>query len=168
MRALLCFCVLLGGLAFSGAAQAQRVPKDFQLELTAGPIHGFLAAEVNKVLIEANGRTQLYAWKSPYGDLPADTIQLNKKAVRAIYKALTQARVFEFKDRYINFKIAGGDVATLKLTADGKTKAVRVANLHVDDFKTLIFAINKQLPVRRWIVTRPMVSDDDEFPTVPR
>lgn len=168
MRWVLHVCVLVCALCIGGAAQAQRVPKDFKLELTAGPIHEYMATQVNKVTIIANGQTQLYAWDSPYGQLPAETVQLKKKAVRSIYKALAKARVFDFKDTYINYQIAGGDVSTLKMTAGGKTKSIRVANLRLEDFKDLIFTINKHLPVQRWILTRPMVSDDGEFPQVQR
>lgn len=164
--------LLVFAMTVAPTAMAQKVPKDFKLDLLAGGVHQQepgAELDTNKVSISADGTVSFNRWISPYGDLPASQVKLGKKQMRSIMKALKKYRVFDFDDTYINYRIAGGDTSQLALISGGKTKSIRVENLLVEDFKALIYAINDVLPPQRSILTTAMISNDrDTYPVVPR
>lgn len=163
---------LFASALFLNPALAQKVPKDFSLSLLAGTIHQNepdAELDTNKVSIGADGSITFNRWISPYGDLPSSDAKLSKKQLKKVYKALIKYRVFGFKDNYFNYRIAGGDVAILTVTANGKTKNIQVGNIVVEDFYAMLDQINDVLPLQRWILTMAMISDDRvKYPVTPR
>jgi hypothetical protein len=137
--------VLLGA-----AVDPAAVPADFRLELTvaarpAGP------GDVESIALEADGRVRCSARLTPEGGLPAAELRIAPAEVAAIHAELSSRRFFELDPVYSDPEVADGDLASLVVTAGGRSHRVTTINVAVDDFDAIVLALLDRLPPERRI-----------------
>ncbi len=141
-------------------ASAQvTVPDDFSIRLesrargvdeqpagTDGP-----PPDIAWVEIDASGKVKTSAMIAKRGLIPPTTLNLSKQAIANIYAITVQERFFKLDPVYRDPAIQGGDLATMTITANGKTYTVTTINIRVYAFDRITLTIDKELPIERRI-----------------
>jgi hypothetical protein len=144
----------LAALVALGAGAVARpeppMPADFRLTFVvsarpAGP------GDVESIELEASGRVRCSARLTAAGELPAAELRLPAEAVAAIHAEVAARRFFELSPVYSDPEVADGDLASLAVTAGGRTHRVTTINVALDDFDAIVLELLDRLPPERRI-----------------
>lgn len=122
------------------------VPEDFALRYVAGPVHADWGDELDITLAadDKGGFALLRTASEPRrGSRPgwkrtSEPVPVPRDKVLAIYQEVVRQRFFELNDTYRSPTAMDGNTMSLEVTANGKTKQVRVTNTEVPQVSAIL------------------------------
>ncbi|MCR9129932.1 MAG: hypothetical protein NXI12_10440 [Alphaproteobacteria bacterium] len=146
--------------AFAAAAPAwAQVPDDFRIVVSSRPVHLGEPMDEQGVVIDADGSVYAKPFRTyeggpefgPYrGSLGADQMA-------AIVEAVEANGFFDLDEEYADYRIGGGDQATIAVRLNGRTHYVTAINSPLEPFDDIVRAVNRQLPEERRIYYNALV-----------
>ena len=131
------------------------VPPDLEIQALAGGVHPW--QENYTIRITADGQG-LYTRFIP-GDVGEPPLErsdftLTKEEVAAIWEAVEQNGFYLLAEDHRDTTVRGGSFASLTVTANGVTHRVRVQNVSLMRFESVIAALNEVTPPGNDVIYR--------------
>lgn len=150
--------VWLAAFASVTPASAQ-VPDDFRIVVSSRPVHLGEPMDEQGVVIDADGSVYAKPFRAYEGGPEYGPFRgaLDADQMAAIVEAVEANGFFDLDEEYADYRIGGGDQATIAVRLNGRTHEVTAINRPLESFDEIVRAVNRQLPEDRRIYYNALV-----------